>query len=337
MSFQTRCASVARPPRQRIEQSLKEHHYLIVPMPLLNALNREKLSPVAKDLYLRYLQDAMCRSQPDAPRFDSLISTDLAARLLGVTPSAIRKANRVLESAGLIKRLQRSDKNGRTLPSATQVHLPAAFEEECENASIRQPSSTKRADTEPQTEQSSPLVEPSPAPTEHRPLMNAAAKELKKDIQTTERYIQKCKKQLKEAVLQKDRDQQMKWLSRLNQAESSLLALRLVSDDGSKYVRSPPHSASSPRTASSCSPPTGQTRHPSRRLGKSQLARLWERLRTLRGLSNPRETYQEVVFQVTQGVYADMAITKAVNICLKLVRLNKWRRPAGYQPIDAMG
>ncbi|WP_419653717.1 hypothetical protein, partial [Thiolapillus sp.] len=162
-------------------------------------------------------------------------------------------------------------------------------------------------------------------------------KELKKDIQTTERYIQKCKKQLKEAVLQKDRDQQMKWLSRLNQAESSLLALRLVSDDGSKYVRSPPHSASSPRTASSCSPPTGQTRHPSRRLGKSQLARLWERLRTLRGLSNPRETYQEVVFQVTQGVYADMAITKAVNICLKLVRLNKWRRPAGYQPIDAMG
>ena len=338
MSLQTRCASAARSPRHRIEQSLKMHHYLIVPMPLLNALNREKLSPVAKDLYLRYLQDAMCRSQPDHQRFDSLISTELAASLLGVTPSAIRKANRQLESTGLIKRHQRSDKNGRSLPAATRVLLPAAFDEECENASIRQPGPMERTATRPSPEQSSAPVEPSPTLTEEAPSGSSTAEELKKKIQTTEQYIQKCKMRLKEAVQRKDRDQQIEWLSRLNQAESSLLALHRALDDIPQLIRPATHDKSPPPAATSHPlASTGQTTTPSRCLANSQLTRLWERLRTLPGLSNPREIYQEVVFQVTRGVYADMALAKAVNICIKLVRLNKWRRPAGYQPIEAMG
>ena len=335
MSLQTRCAQTARLPRQRIEQALKKHHYLIVPMPLLNALNQEKLSPVAKDLYLRYLQDAMCRSQPDDQQFDSLISTDLAAQLLGVTRSAVRKANRQLESTGLIKRRQRTNPNGRSLPSVTRVMLPTAFDKECENAPTRQPRPVERPETSPLPDL--PPIKPSPALTEEAPRVNVAPLALKKKIQTTEQHIQECKAQLKEAVQQKKGDQQIKWLSRLNQAEASLLALHRALERTAYPGQSVNASASTPNSASPSSSITPRPAPPpSRSLAEPQLTRLWNRLRALPGLSNPKEVYQEVVFQITQGVYAEMAIAKAVNICLKLVRNNKWRRPAGYQPIQTV-
>lgn len=49
------------------------------------------------------------------------------------------------------------------------------------------------------------------------------------------------------------------------------------------------------------------------------------------GQTQCRELVGEIHFAVRQGVFRDHDLTHGVNICLKLIRTNAWRKPAGYQ------
>ncbi|WP_293885371.1 hypothetical protein [Thiolapillus sp.] len=87
-------------------------------------------------------------------------------------------------------------------------------------------------------------------------------------------------------------------------------------------TESPSHQQHAPATLSGNNEP--------RKIPQHLQARIRATIRRCPGISSPSQLFDEIRHQVENGVFQHLEILHAVNICLKLIRENRWTTPWDY-------
>jgi biotin operon repressor len=285
--------------------------------------------------YQYYFQDAMTRN---GTRLNSYLSVQFLADLLGVSKAAVNIANRQLCEKGLIQRISRRQEDGHSKISVTQLQLVPELLATLESAATRTPS-TRSADKEANQRadhSSCSNLPPEPADVLEEKDTTGNKQEIE-EIRLWEKRHQEAREQLANAEKSNNLALRYKWFNELNLAEDKLKMLRQCEQADPPPPPSPTPAQRSRTNTAGLSVVTekiprnlinrsGQPRP----LNKDKLETIQRRIMSLPGLSNPKQVLSELLFQVTVGVYQDMPLNKALNICLKTIRQNRWRTPTGY-------
>lgn len=303
----------------QLQRLAAKKHFVFAPTPLLRWLWGLDLSQTSERLFLVYWEDACSRSS--GQYLTARLSVSLAASLIGVSEAAVKKANRQLLDAGVITRSSRQIHSCASTIADTVITIPHQVMLRLWDA----PDRASASPTTPISEESPaggtatpPLPSPQETPADHAKL-NEQLVELRAELRrmTGGRRLQEALRGTDTAA------EQMALIRRIDQLER-LVSMPAADPQPPVYVKEPSVTPPAPEL------PT-QAKQPARYLSSTRRQAIFASVSQMRGISAPKQVLREIVHQVEQGVFTNLPISKAINICLSLVRTGRWRTPYGMK------
>lgn len=294
-------------------------HFVFAPTPLLRWLWSLGLSQTSERLFLVYWEDACSRAA--GQYLSARLSVSLAASLIGTSEAAVKKANRQLLEAGVITRSSRQIRSCASTIADTVITIPHEVMLLLWDAPDRAPASTSSHVSEQVSvvdiQPSTPLTpEPNPDPANLQERLDTLRGELRR---------MNAGKRLRDALVGSDTaSAQMDLIRQIDHLERQL-SMRAAEPP-------PPVGVEDPSVEPPAAALTVQAKRPTRSLSPARRQAIVAAVSQIRGISAPRQVLNEIIHQVEQGVFTHIPIPKAVNICLYLVRVGRWRTPYGMKP-----
>ncbi len=233
----------------------------------------------------------LCSTTQDSNRTE--LTIEHQAYALGISKQTAITANRLLETAGFIQRVRTGRINTTTL-------LPDKHAAE-----------VSTPDQQEQTQQ----------PLELTPKADNCRQKKLIDVN-------KLEAKLKE-ITQKMADTDLKGIERhrlmLKYSEISTLQEKIRSLNTPSVAQAPPLPSPAPDAQQKLEPASREIPFHYRQKIRQRIGKLQQKI------SAPRLLENEIVFQISQGIFTDKPIDLAINISLKLVREHRWSTPWGFQ------
>ena len=328
------------------DQYLSRKHFLLIPSPLMEWLWHAPIRPTSKDLFLVYWNDAMAKKKPGQP-LTACLSVAFAARKLGVSEVAVRKANQELREQNLIDRVRKHNAIGKTVCCQTIICLPESLAKHLDATPDR---NKERGLPVPEHDGVQEIEKISPSLPDYPSAISPFATDEPEENNEKAKSTKHVKKQnssppdetvAKEITKLVARSKELDDLIRKGHIRNIAEHDRVVREletigERLRELRSrktePPLKSEKPSNQAARAPTAVKPTKPVRVLRDEDRKYIKQRLEGIENLSSPKEAFEEVVFHVTRGAYAgdSIPIRKAINISLKLIRNGQWRTPAGY-------
>ena len=276
-----------------------ETAYSAIPLCVLRRIRKLSLPPLAQWILIEYIGDSNASGE-------STISVPDMARRLDVCEGSVARANRLLVSRHLV--LRRFTPGGRAVTEMLWAdwrpcRAPEAVARR-DKPGPRRPTPPQQA---PGAETSSGTESPEGGKTELERL-----RERRSAVST----------QLEQPELSSQR--RLALLNAFSAIEQTLLRARRTSVSLHRATPARPR-PTQPKQDSGATP--------ARSLSSKTRAQIVHKVSNLPRVSAPKGLCAEIEFAITRGVFRERSPEHGINICLRLIRENRWRTPWGF--VDA--
>ena len=274
-----------------------ETAYSAIPLWVLRRIRKLSLPPLAQWILIEYTGDTNERGE-------STISVPDMARRLGVCEGSVARANRLLVSRHLVQRS--FTPGGRAITEMLWT----------EWRPCRAPEAVERRD-EPGPGRPTP---PQQEPGAETPSGTESPQGGKEELQRIREQRSEVSRQLEQPELSSQ--QRLELLNAFSAIEQTLLRAQRTGVS--------PHRAT-PEQPRPTQPKPDARAARARPLSSETRARIANKVSNLhQRISAPKGLCEEIEFAITRGVFRERSPEHGINICLRLVRENRWRTPWGF-------
>ena len=310
--------------RAQINALLDSKPVIHIPIPMWEWINRQTITPTAKQVFVYHYWSAMCGG---GETLRSTLPPSYLARVLGLNERTIDSAHSQLKQSSMIERQDVHGPDGSTLAAETYLTIPVSVIHQF----AATPDRKKKQAPEPSIALGDAAASTSPSGDPPKTISRGDQEEQRaSQLRAAQAKIDKWQTRLTD--LQKRYGTLLGDPTQRDAAEaigaqvtaSTLQVEHLIQNR--KKIEASPLTHNRPTKLS-----TGLAdESPSRRLDLSHAEKVTKAIGKLPRVSAPSEVLDQVMYQLSHGYMRVWPITKALHVSLHLIRQNRWRRPAGY-------